>query len=67
MLPQLQAERQLLAIEACSVPHMAETSRLAVLNRHARRIEGTRTPQSALEALQRLPIPVRHVPKRQVS
>lgn len=63
MLPELEAERQLRAIEAASVPHMTPSSRMNILTRWGRR--GRREkPQSAAEELAKLPIRVIQVPKK---
>jgi hypothetical protein len=57
MLPELEAERQLLAIEAASVPHMTQQARLSVLDRWGRRGRKEQ-PASAGAALASLPIPI---------
>lgn len=65
MLPQLHAERQLLAIEAASVPHMKDTARQAVIRRHQRTVtrdQTTTRARSAHEALLAAGIPVVRVP-----
>lgn len=64
MLPQLHAERQLLAIEAASVPHMKDTARQAVIRRHQRTVtrDQTTRARSAHEALLAAGIPVVRVP-----
>jgi hypothetical protein len=63
MLPQLQAERQLQAIEAASVPHMTEQARGRLISRHVRRARAER-PKTAGEALATLPIPVIYEPPK---
>ncbi len=63
MLPELQAERQLLAIEAASVPHMTDKSRTSVIGRWERLSRGAAAhAKSAVEALLQSGIPVRYVP-----
>lgn len=69
MLPELQAERQLLAIEAASVPHMTQQSRLDVLTRWARRGQPKQarpalTKDEMHAALAASGIPIVHVTKK---
>lgn len=63
MLPLLLAERQLLAIEASSIPHMKDEARREVFARLERAVTGTKR-KSATEALLSLPINVVEIPKR---
>jgi hypothetical protein len=51
MLPELQARRQLLAIEAASVPQMSDSSRSEVLRRYTSQLSGTKRAKSLHEAL----------------
>lgn len=62
-LPQLQAERQLLAIEASSVPHVTENVRKKIVGRLLRRVRREK-PRTAGEALATLPIPVVYEPAK---
>jgi hypothetical protein len=65
MLPELQAERQLLAIEAATMahPNLEPRVRAAVLSRYQRRLEGrSARAKTAAEALGGLGIPVIHEP-----
>jgi hypothetical protein len=67
MLPALYAERQLLAIEAASVPHMSEHVRRELVGRYARRVEragGETKPRSAHEALLAAGVKVAEVPAK---
>jgi hypothetical protein len=61
-MPKLAAEQQMAAIEAASVPHLAdEKVRSRIFARLKRRIAGEK-PKTAAEALATLPIPVVHEP-----
>jgi hypothetical protein len=62
MLPQLQAERQLLAIEAASVPHMEQRSRAKVIGRYERHARDATRAKSTFEALIQAGVPVHDVP-----
>lgn len=61
MLPRLQAERQMQAIEATSMPHYTEKARGRVMARLRRRINDE-APKTAGEALATLPIPIVYEP-----
>lgn len=64
MLDPLQAERQLAAIEAASVPHLEQDAVLKIIRRHQRRMTPPTetTGRSLHEALLESGIPVKHVP-----
>lgn len=62
MLPQLAAERQLLAIEAAAVPHWKPQAQSEVIRRLSRRASDTRA-RTLGEALAAAPIPIEFVPK----
>jgi hypothetical protein len=63
MLPQLQAERQLLAIEAASVPHMEKSSRSSLIDRYIARARGEAVrAKSFVEALMAEGVRVVQVP-----
>jgi len=62
MLPQLQAEKQLLAIEASSFGEMKPADRASTLRRLMARVDGRKRPKSAVEALMGAGIAVTHVP-----
>jgi hypothetical protein len=64
MLPQLEAERQLLAIEAACVPHMTQQAGAGVLRRYEQRLGGDASRKSALEALTAAGIQIVREPKR---
>lgn len=63
MLPTLQVERQLAAIEAASVPHMTSPARRDVLREHQATLGRDSKPVAATEAdLASIRILVEHVP-----
>lgn len=66
MLGPLQAERQLAAIEAASVPHMKQEAITKVVRRYERRVErpGTHRAATMHEALMQAGIPVEVVPRK---
>lgn len=64
MLPQLRAERQLLAIEAASVPYMKADQHSDVIRRLNDQLGTNTKPAPATDAvLQGMGITVEHVPK----
>jgi hypothetical protein len=69
MLPLLEAEQQLRAIEAASVPQMKDDARRAVFDRYARVIERSTTgrAKTAHEALLAAGIPVVYKPGRKAT
>lgn len=73
MLPELAAERQLLAIEAVSVPHMKPDAVDRVVGRYKRMLAPREErPRSLLDAFQRAGFkvvyePVQKKPAREVS
>lgn len=63
MLPELQAEEQLAAIEAASVPHMTDQARRQILSRIHAAIP-TRAKPATPGDLATAGIRVKHVPKK---
>jgi hypothetical protein len=64
MLPELQAERQLLAIEAASVPHLKQEKAGQLIDRWVRRARGITAGKSVSQALMESGIPIRLIPPR---
>jgi hypothetical protein len=63
MLPELQNEQQILAIEAASVPHMKQDTRRSVFARLTKRRGGEVRARSLTQALTEAGVPVKTVPK----
>jgi hypothetical protein len=61
MLPEIQAEQQLLAIEAASLPHMKDEDRRGIFARYQSRLRGLgkAQPRSAHQALMQARIRVK--------
>lgn len=72
MLPRLQAEQQLLAIEVAAVPHMKPEEARKVMRRYRRQLEGVHTEKKSasdalLDAFQQAGFPVVHEPVKEVT
>lgn len=65
MLPELQAEEQLAAAEAASVPHMTDQARRQTLSRMQAQLAPVKARQATDADLRTVGIRVTHVPKKE--